>query len=36
MVAFWRSHGHTCVLSAPAGVPAARLVALAAADDYVA
>jgi hypothetical protein len=32
VMAFWREHGHTCVISAPDTVPADRLVTLAAAD----
>jgi hypothetical protein len=31
VVAVWREHGHTCVISAPDSVPAERLVALASA-----
>jgi hypothetical protein len=36
VMAFWRAHGHTCVISAPDTVPDDRMVALASSDDYVA
>ena len=36
VIAVWRAHGHTCVISAPDSVPESRMVALASADDYVA
>ncbi|MCW2990727.1 MAG: hypothetical protein JWM73_1321 [Solirubrobacterales bacterium] len=32
ILAFWREHGHTCVISAPDSVPEARMVDLASAD----
>lgn len=35
VVAFWREHGHTCVISAPESVPADRIVTLATSDDYL-
>jgi hypothetical protein len=34
IIATWRAHGHTCVISAPASVPEDRMVALAS-YDYV-
>jgi hypothetical protein len=36
VLAFWREHGHTCVISAPESVPEDRMITLASADDYIA
>jgi hypothetical protein len=36
IMAFWRAHGRSCIISAPDSVPAERMVALASAEDYVA
>lgn len=36
VIAVWRAHGRTCVISAPDTVAESRMVALASADDYVA
>ena len=36
VIAVWRAHGRTCVISAPESVPDERMVALASANDYVA
>jgi len=35
VVAFWRVHGHTCIISAPESVPDTRMIALASARTYV-
>jgi hypothetical protein len=35
VIAVWRAHGHTCVISAPESVPEDRMVALASSKDYV-
>jgi hypothetical protein len=36
IIATWRAHGHTCVISAPNSVPGARMVMLASSRDYIA
>jgi hypothetical protein len=35
-MAFWREHGHSCIISAPEGVPEDRMILLASSTGYAA
>jgi hypothetical protein len=35
VIATWREHGHSCVISAPDSVPESRMIALASARSYI-
>jgi hypothetical protein len=36
VMAFWREHGRSCIISAPESVPETRMIALASSTDYLA